>query len=131
MRRIEIESLEAVITVGMNKYYSAEKLTMNDVIKALTTIQKKLITEHDIKLSAKLTPCNIVFAGQIEESVTISFINYPKFPLEKSRFELGIEIIVESLMQRLSQNRVVVTMNGRTTMYEKSAEIDPRIYIAP
>ena len=113
--------------MGLHRRYSDEAQTIEDVSKALSSIQKELQDLKEIHLSAKLTPCRIVFSGQNEPSVSISFINYPKFPLPEKDFLEGVEFIGVRLMQELDQNRIVIEFPDRTIMFEDTDGIDPRI----
>ena len=78
MKRTEVKPLRADITLGLNKLYSKEANSLQDLVVALTSSQLELQQLHHIQLSAKLTPCKIVFSGQDEDSATISFVNYPQ-----------------------------------------------------
>lgn len=127
MKRTEVKPLRADITLGLNKVYSKEANSLQDLVVALTSSQLELQQLHHIQLSAKLTPCKIVFSGQDEDSATISFINYPKFPLVDNEFITGVEFIAENLMNLLLQNRIVIEYPDRTIMLEKSDGIDPAI----
>ena len=129
MNREEVKPIKAELTLGLNKFYLDEKYSLKDVSDALTFSQKELQELHHIRLSAKLTPCYIVFSGQNEDSVTISFINYPRFPIEESEFIKGVEFIAKSLMTSLSQNRIVIEYADRTVMLEESESIDPKIVL--
>ena len=68
-----------------------------------------------------------MFLGQDEPSVTLSFINYPKFPVKEDAFKKGVSFIAEELIRELKQNRTVIVFNNETLMLEKSDEIDKNI----
>ena len=127
MNRIEVKPMKAEITIGLNKHYTKEKNTLSEVTTELSSAQTRLNKELNIQLSAKVTPCKIVFAGQDEESVTLSFINYPKFPIKEEEFYRGVEFIARQLMASLEQNRIVIEYVDKTVMFERSEEIDPNI----
>ena len=127
MKRTEVKPLHADITLGLYKLYSKEAQSLQDLADALTSCQQELQQLHHIQLSAKLNPCKIVFSGQDEDSATISFINYPKFPISATEFRTGVEFIAEKLMTRLSQNRIVIEYADSTVMYEESEDLDPKI----
>ena len=118
INRVEASALRAELTVGMNRSYSDEKISMQELVYALTTCQLNLQSELNIKLSARVTPCRIVFSGQDEESVAVSFINYPRFPINETDFKKGVEFISSELMEKLSQNRIVIEYHDKTVMYE-------------
>jgi len=130
MIKKETNPLKADLTLGLNRLYSKVRHDIQDVVDALTKAQIKLFEEHEIKLSARVTPCRIVFAGQDEESVTIGFINYPKFPVNQPDFELAVEYIAGHLMEMLSQNRLVIEYPEKTVMLESSDAMDPDIQFA-
>lgn len=127
MNRIEVDALSAVFTLGLQIGYTKKKHTIQRVVDVLTIAQKELHREHAISLSAKVTPCKIVFAGQDEDSVSISFINYPKIPIAADLFEKGVEYIASRMMEELRQNRIVVEYPVHTVMLEENADIDPKI----
>ena len=119
--------LNAAITFGLNKGYSSEAWTLNALKDKLALAQNDLKNTHGILLSAKVTPCYIVFMGQDEASVTISFINYPKFPIDEETFKLGVSFIAETLMYTLEQHRIVIEWADETTMLEINNILDPKI----
>lgn len=127
MKRIETRPMKAEITLGYNQLYSGKKDSLQDVILEYTEAQQRLNAETGTRLSAKVTPCRIVFSGQDEESVTISFINYPRFPVEVDVFEQGVEYLARELMHSLIQNRTIIECPNKTVMLEKSDTIDPAI----
>lgn len=127
MEKITTTTYKAEITLGLNKGYSDNLWTLEELKIKLTDAQQSLKTKTGTLLSAKVTPCFIVFLGQDEKSVTISFINYPKFPLSFNKFKEGVLWIAEELLYKLEQNRIVITFDNETIMFEKSIEVDPRI----
>lgn len=127
MKKIVAPTYKAEITFGLNKGYSDHVWTLEEFKTSLTIVQQSLKDKTRIGLSAKVTPCSIVFLGQDEKSVTVSFINYPRFPLEKTEFKEGVLFIGQELMNRLEQNRIVIVFDDETIMFEESQEIDSRI----
>ena len=120
-------TLKSEITIGLNKGYSDERWRLEELKTSLTEAQKLLKESKDILLSTKVTLCDIIFLGQDEPSVTISFINYPKFPILKELFKEGVEFIASILLNELKQNRIVIVFDDKTIMLEKSDEIDRNI----
>ena len=121
------ESFHASAVFGLQKGYSSDMLTMEEFREAVGQAQLKLKKETGILLSTKLTPCEIIFLGQEEPSVTMEFINYPKFPQKEKELRKGILLMAETMMERLQQNRVVVIFPNQTVMLEQTDDIDPRI----
>ena len=120
-------AFKADITIGLHKGYSDSLWSLNELKTSLNKAQKLLKESKEILLSAKVTLCDIVFLGQDEPSVTISFINYPKFPIEKESFKEGVEFIARTILDDLKQNRIVIVFDDETTMLEQSDEIDKNI----
>ncbi|MDX1828238.1 MAG: hypothetical protein R3342_01710 [Lutibacter sp.] len=119
----------ATVTIGLQKGYSRELWSKNDVITNLQVVQNKLIEHKELYLSAAVSECEIVLSGQVEPSIKLDFINYPKFPLEESAFKNAILELTKELMEKLQQNRVVIVFHNDIVMLENSTEIDPRITI--
>ena len=86
--------------------------------KALLKAQENIKIQYKIKLSAKLTRCEILFLGQKEPSFDLQFIQYPKFPQEESALKKAILDLTEQLMEALDQNRVVIVLSDETIMLE-------------
>ena len=129
MNKIICETLYASAVFGLQKGYSTDLLTMEEFREAVVQAQVQLREETGILLSAKLTPCEIVFLGQQEPSVTLEFINYPKFPQEAEPWRKGILLLAERLMDLLHQNRVVIVFPDKSVMLERTGEFDPRIRV--
>lgn len=115
------------MTIGLNKGYSDEAWSLLELKTQLFAAQKKLKDSKGILLSAKVTLCDIVFLGQDEPSVTLSFINFPKFPIEIEIFKEGVFFLAKELMDYLKQNRIVVVFDDHTVMLEVSKEIDKNV----
>lgn len=127
MKEVICNTYHASAVIGLRKGYSNEMLSMESFRAAEGKAQSRLRDETGILLSVKLTPCEIVFLGQEEPSVTVGFINYPRFPLPYDRWKHGFPSITGHLRQLLHQNRVVVVFPDQTIMLEQSEHIDPRI----
>ena len=87
-----------------------------------------MIGEKNINLSCSVTESEIVFSGQEEKHLRLSFINYPKFPMEEHELKKEIERLTGALMEAFHQNRIVIEYLDQSVMLEKSEDIDPRIY---
>ncbi|MDA3907020.1 MAG: hypothetical protein PF484_13190 [Bacteroidales bacterium] len=118
---------KASITIGRNTGYTDIQISVDSIIEAISEIQKEIANTKNIKLSVKLTECIIVLVGQNEPSVTIDFIQYPKFPYSESELKESITLFAKRLMDVLSQNRIVVVFPDETIMLEQNDGIYPRI----
>ena len=127
LKRTSINPFSAQITLGLEKEYTKELIEKSAIIKFLQDYQNQLINKKNIFLSASLSECDIVLSGQVEPHLKLSFINYPKFPIEESILKIEIENMTKSLMKYFSQNRVVIEYLTETVMFENSDNIDPRI----
>ncbi len=130
MKKITTNTYKAEITLGLNKGYTENLWSLKDLKAELTKAQTKLKLKTGILLSAKVTLCDIVFLGQDEKSITVSFINYPKFPLEKNTFKEGVLFVGQEFMKELEQNRIVIVFDEETVMFELSDELDNKIKIS-
>ncbi len=124
-----IKTYTAKLTIGFYKGYSRELTSIEVFKEVLLEAQQKIKTGFNIALSAKLTPCEILFLGQEEPSMELQFIQYPKFPVEESKLKKAIIELTKILMIKLEQNRVVIVFTDETVMLEQSIEIDPNIKI--
>lgn len=68
-----------------------------------------------------------MFLGQEESSMGFKFIQYPKFPVEESKFKEAIIELTNLLMIKLEQNRLLIVFTDEIVMLEQSAEIEPKI----
>ncbi|MBI6115984.1 replication initiation protein [Salegentibacter maritimus] len=128
MKHKTIETFRAVATFGAKKGYSEEMIPISDFKKAVTSAQKEINEKLDIKLSAKISPCSIIFSGQDEPSYDLSFIQYPKFPYPVTDLKNAILQLCENLMEKLHQNRVVIVYDDETIMLEQNEDqLDPGI----
>jgi hypothetical protein len=124
---IAISTFSANATIGLMKGYSNELITISDFKMALLTAQKQVNDEFNVVLSTKITLCEIVCLGQEEPSVSLDFIQYPKFQTEETLLKNAIIRLIEILMDSLQQNRVVIVFPDKTIMLEHSESIDPNI----
>lgn len=124
---IVTKTFTAQATFGLQKKYSNTIITARELKKSLLKVQAEMKQEFDLVLSTKVTFCEIVCLGQEEPSITMEWIQYPKFLIEEDQLQRGIIVMVEKLMDALEQNRVVIIFPRETLMLEKSAEIDPQI----
>ncbi|KPM50025.1 hypothetical protein AFM12_05605 [Jiulongibacter sediminis] len=115
------------MVIGSRRGYSDEQITEAEYVGFIQDWQQKLYAKTGFLLSAKVTPCQIVMAGQIEPHFEISFINYPKFLIGESELKLHIENLLRALMLEFEQNRVVLIYLDETVMFEMSPKVDPRI----
>ena len=124
---IATSTFSANATIGLMKGYSNELITISDFKMALLTAQKQVNDEFNVVLSTKITLCEIVCLGQEEPSVSLDFIQYPKFQTEETVLKNAIIHLIEILMNGLQQNRVVIIFPDKTIMLEQSKTIDPNI----
>lgn len=118
---------KASVTMGRNIGYSNELILIDEITETIAIVQQEIANQLKVKLSAKLTQCIIVFAGQKEHSVTLDFIQYPKFLYEESKLKEAVLQFTMKLMVRFNQNRIVVVFLDETIMLEQSDTIDPKI----
>ncbi|WP_336070293.1 hypothetical protein [Mesoflavibacter sp. CH_XMU1404-2] len=129
MEVINSEKYTATVTIGLQKGYTTDLWPKSEVIVKLQEVQNQLIQDKSIYLSTAVSECDIVLSGQIEPSLKLDFINYPKFPLEEKTFKENVLLLTKSLMKELNQNRVVIVFHNDIMMIENSSDIDPRINV--
>ncbi len=128
MKITRSKTFKAIATLGLKRGYTEEVISINDLKEKLVIAQQKVYEQMNIQLSTKVSPCSIVFSGQDEPSVDLSFIQYPKFPNVESQLKEGIIMLVEILMKLLDQNRVVIVFEDEIFMLEENEDlIDPKI----
>ena len=127
MNSLITKTFTAQATFGLQKGYSRELITLKEFKNALFIGQQKTKKQFSVMLSTKITLCEIVFLGQEEKSITLDFIQYPKFPIEEAKLKQAILFMVQQLMLALDQNRVVIIFPSETVMLEKTVAIDPNI----
>ena len=129
MNSVLCKTFSAQITIGLVRGYTKKSISVPEFKKALLKAQENINIQYKIKLSAKLTHCEILFLGQEEPSVDLQFIQYPKFPQEESALKKAIMDLTEQLMEALDQNRVVIVLSDETIMLEQTGAIDPKIQL--
>jgi hypothetical protein len=117
----------ATVTIGLQKGYSEDLWDKDEVIQQLQEIQNNFIRDKKFYLSVAVSECTVVLSGQVEPSLKLDFINYPKFTLEEPVFKKSIIELTDELMKALNQNRVAIVFNDTILMIEMSTHIDPRI----
>jgi len=122
-----VKPFSAKVTFGLELGYTGELIEKTEIIQHIQKIQNNLIKNKDIFLSVSISESNIVMSGQIEPHVTLSFINYPKFPLKVEILKKEIEELTKQLMNKFKQNRTIIEYLDETVMLEQREEIDPRI----
>jgi hypothetical protein len=121
------KTFTAQITIGLFRGYSKKTISELEFKKALLNGQEHIKAHYKMELSAKLSPCEILFLGQEEPSMELQFIQYPKFPHEESELKKALITLTELMMIELKQNRVVIVFMDETIMLEQSDSIDPNI----
>lgn len=129
MKIIQTNKYTATVTIGLQKGYTKDFWSKSEVIEKLQEFQNRLIHNESLYLSAAVSECDIVLSGQIEPSLKLDFINYPKFPLDEEKFSESVIILTKGLMKELNQNRIVVVFHNKIVMLEYDPEIDPRICV--
>lgn len=127
MNRISVKTFTAHFTLGLCTGYSDKVINIETLKQILTEGQEKVKEESKFYLSAKLSPCQIVFLGQDEPSMEIQFIQYPKFPVEVKALKAAITDLAIFMLEKLEQNRTVIVFQDETVMLEQTSEIDPKI----
>lgn len=127
MKTKTITTFTATVTLGLEIGYSEELYKKEYLTKTLQQYQKQRIAEANIYLSASISECTIVLAGQVEKHVKLGFINYPKFPLDVEVFKKEIIKMGAHLLEKLEQNRTVIVFTDETVMLEIDEAVDPRI----
>ena len=129
MKSVSCKTFTATLTVGLYKGYTQEIIPISYVKEEIAKTQQRVLNQFNIVLSAKLTPCEIICLGQEEPSVTIDFIQYPKFQYKEQILKEAILFFTKNIQESLHQNRVVVVFRDETIMLENNNEIDPNIKI--
>lgn len=129
MNSVICKTFTANVTIGLFRGYSEKSIPVPEFKKALLNAQKTIIAQFKIELSAKVSPCEILFLGQEEPAMELDFIQYPKFPQEESVLKKAIIELTKLMMLELEQNRVVIVFSDETIMLEQSDSIDPKIQL--
>ncbi len=129
MKITKSKTLTASAVIGLNRGYSDEKITNEKLKDAILIAQQMVKNTKRVLLTVKLTQCEILFLGQDEPSVTLDFINYPKFPYEEDVWKNAILLFIKNIMRKLEQNRTVIIFQDETLMFDNSEKINPKINI--
>jgi hypothetical protein len=127
MKSTECNTLIGSLTIGLQRGYSDDLIPDKEIKDVISKVQLEIKNEFGIYLSIKTTHCEILFFGQEEPSITLDFIQYPKFPLDEKRWVAGVIIFTKKIMRLLEQNRTVLIFPDKTIMLENSDDIDPKI----
>lgn len=127
MKIITVTTFKAAATFGLEKGYSKEFISLAEFKAALTEAQRAIYQEYNIVLSTKIVLCEIVCLGQEEPSVTLEWIQYPKFAVPIQDLKKAITKLVKELMIVLQQNRVVIVFPEETICLEQEDIINPSI----
>ncbi|MFE8422487.1 hypothetical protein ABHQ57_00365 [Tenacibaculum sp. ZH5_bin.1] len=122
-----VKPFKAIVNLGLEYGYTQKKIDKELVIEEISKYQKTLIEEEDIYLSCSITKSLIVLNNQKEKHLKLEFINYPKFQLSNTILKECVENLTIILMNKFSQNRVVIEYLDETKMLDKSLNIDSRI----
>ena len=122
-----LKPFSAKVTLGLELGYTEKLIEKTKIIEHIQKIQNDLIKNKNIFLSVSISETNIVMGGQIEPHITLSFINYPRFPLKVEILKSEIEDLTKKLMKYFKQNRTIIEYLDETVMLEQCEEIDPRI----
>jgi len=129
IKATSVSTWKAAITMGCQIGYSNKQHSIKQIHQIITAIQLEIDKLLNIKLSAKVTPCSIVFMGQEESSVSIEFIQYPKFQYAVNDLEKAVKQFAEKLIIEAQQNRIVIVFTDKTVMMEITDQINPKIKI--
>lgn len=127
METISVPIWTASVTIGMEKAYTKSKIELKDVKLWLRQIQEIQIRREKLFLSANVTLSNIILSGQDEPHVNLNFINYPKFPAPHEKLKQGVLEIAKFMMDKMEQNRIVITFHNEILMMENISEINKDI----
>ena len=129
MNILQCKTLTASAVIGLFKGYSNELITLKEFKESISKIQHEIKKTDRVLLSVKITQCEILFLGQEEPSITLDFIQYPKFQYKENDWVNAVIAFVKNVMTELEQNRTVIIFPNNTVMIENSTEIDPKINI--
>ncbi|MDP2541552.1 hypothetical protein CSC81_10180 [Tenacibaculum discolor] len=122
-----VKPFKAIVNLGLEYGYTQKKINKESVIEEISKYQNTLIEEEDIYLSCSIIESLIVLNNQKEKHLKLEFINYPKFQLSNTILKECIENLTIILMNKFSQNRVVIEYLDETKMIDKSSNTDSRI----
>lgn len=124
MNTISTPKWSACITIGMQKGYTVERISLKEIKSYLQEIQ---IKREQLYLSANVLLSDIVLSGLDEPHVNFNFINYPRFPATEAQLKNGVLEIARYLMQKMEQNRIVISFDKEIVMLEINDQIDENI----
>ncbi|MFN8238580.1 MAG: hypothetical protein U0T77_10455 [Chitinophagales bacterium] len=127
MNTISTPKWSASITIGMQKGYTDERISLKIIKSYLQEIQEIQIKREQLYLSANFFMSDIVLSGQDEPHVNFNFINYPRFPSTEAQLKNGVLEIARYLMDKMEQNRIVISFDKEIIMLEISDQIDENI----
>lgn len=127
MKFLKIKTFTATAVIGLLRGYSNEAITLIEFKRVLLSAQTEIYQKYGIGLSVKLSTTEILFLGQNEQSVDIQIIQYPKFPQPEETLKKAFIQLIEIMMQKLEQNRVVIVFSDETIMMEQTDSLDPNI----
>lgn len=127
MNITKCKSLTASAVIGLKRGYTDKTVSNAELKDAILNTQQEIKNTKGMLLSVKLTQCEILFLGQEEPSVTLDFIQYPKFPYDEEKWKDAVVLFIKSIMKELEQNRTVIIFPDTTVMLENSDNIDPKI----
>jgi hypothetical protein len=130
MDTVECKTLTANVVLGLQRGYGEEIISKRKVKDVINNIQHEIKNQFGVLLSVKVTPCEIICFGQEEPSITLEFIQYPKFLCEEKQWNNGVIEFAKKAMSELEQNRTIIVFQDKTIMLENSNEIDPKINLA-
>jgi hypothetical protein len=129
MNTISIPKWTASLCIGMRKGYTDQSIELNEIKKILREIQEIQIKREQLYLSANIFQSDIVLSGQDEPHVNVNFIQYPRLPASEIQLRNGVLEIGAYLMDKLQQNRIVITFDNEIVMLKKSSVIDKGIIL--
>lgn len=127
MKIIKAKTFIATAVIGLQRGYSNELIDIETFKHVLLAAQKSVFEHYNVSLSVKLTACDILFLGQQEPSLTLSIIQYPKFPQPETILKEAFTKLITKLMIDLEQNRIVIQFPDETIMLEQTDAIDHKI----
>ena len=127
MNTISTHKWSACITIGMQKGYTDERISLKEIKSYLQEIQEIQIKREQLYLSANVFLSDIVLSGQDEPHVNFNFINYPRFLSTEIQLKNGVLEIARYLMDKMVQNRIVISFDKEIVMLEISDQIDENI----
>jgi hypothetical protein len=127
MKTITIPKWSASICIGMQKGYTDVMISRREVKSFLQEIQEIQIEREQLYLSANIFLSDIILSGQDESHINVNFINYPRFQSNEVQLKAGVLEIATYLMNKMNQNRIVITFDTEVVMLEDDPMIDENI----